>query len=41
MMRSAAPGKTVQMTVDRPFLFLIWDQATGFVLFLGRVANPG
>ena len=40
MMRSAAPGKTVQMTVDRPFLFLIRDRATGTVLFLGRVVDP-
>jgi serine protease inhibitor len=26
--------------VDRPFLYLITDQATGAVLFIGRVMNP-
>jgi serpin B len=36
---SAAPPPT-QMTIDRPFIFLIRDQATGAVLFLGRVTDP-
>jgi serpin B len=28
------------MTVDRPFIFVIQDDATGALLFMGRVVNP-
>ena len=31
----------VSLKVDRPFIFLIRDHATGAVLFVGRVADPG
>jgi serpin B len=37
---TAAPGEWQVVTVNRPFLFLIRDRATGTVLFLGRVTNP-
>jgi len=33
------PGELVEVTVDRPFVFLIHDR-TGTVLFVGRVVNP-
>jgi serpin B len=37
---SAAPGKPRIFRADRPFVFLIRDEATGAVLFLGRMADP-
>ena len=37
---SAAPGEPVEIIVDRPFIFLIRDGATGTILFIGRVMDP-
>ncbi|HEY3143883.1 MAG TPA: serpin family protein [Acidimicrobiales bacterium] len=37
---SAAPGQTITVKVDRPFLFLIQHRTTGTPLFYGRVADP-
>ena len=37
---TAIHGETAQMTVDRPFIFLIRDIDTGTILFIGRVMNP-
>ncbi|MGQ9683853.1 MAG: serpin family protein [Anaerolineae bacterium] len=40
MRLTSAPAEQVEMRVDRPFLFLIRDNETGAILFLGHVVNP-
>jgi serpin B len=39
-LKSAMPQEPVEVTVDRPFMFLIRDMKTGTVLFVGRVMDP-
>ena len=37
---TSAPSKTIELTIDRPFFFAIRDDATGVILFFGRVLDP-
>ncbi len=39
-LRSMPIGSPLEFWVDRPFFFLIRDNPTGAILFLGRVLNP-
>jgi serpin B len=40
MMTSSAPAHVEPFVVDRPFLFYIADDATGAILFEGRISDP-
>jgi serpin B len=40
VMEEEAPEPLVELTIGRPFIFLIRDIETGAILFIGRVMNP-
>lgn len=37
---SAEIDEPLNLTIDRPFLFVLYDHDTGAILFVGRVLNP-
>ena len=41
MQLKGAPMAPIEVTVDRPFVFLIRDIETGAILFIGRIVSPG
>lgn len=40
MKATAMPVSPMQVTIDRPFIFLIRDMETGAIIFAGKVVNP-
>ncbi len=40
MPSSGPPEPSAEVTIDRPFIFLIRDIKTGAIIFVGRVLNP-
>jgi serpin B len=36
----AVPAAPLEVTIDRPFLYMIYDQTSNAILFMGRVLNP-
>lgn len=37
---TSAPASPVEVKIDRPFIYLIRDNATGSIIFVGRVLDP-
>ncbi|MGH2500072.1 MAG: serpin family protein [Candidatus Limnocylindria bacterium] len=37
---TGGPGRSAELTIDRPFIFFIQDDETGAIIFLGRVIDP-
>jgi len=37
---SIEPGEPVELTIDRPFIYIIQHNPTGSILFMGRVVQP-
>jgi len=39
-LRAMPPGNMIELEIDRPFVFSLYDRETGEILFIGRVADP-
>jgi serine protease inhibitor len=39
--RDVSAPPPAEFTADRPFIFVIYDDPTGQILFVGRVNDPG
>ncbi len=39
-LKAAPPSENIELEIDRPFLFSLYDRETGEILFIGRVADP-
>ena len=37
---TSGPARSATLTVDRPFIYVIRDQNTNEILFMGRVMDP-
>ena len=37
---SPPPPEQIKLTIDRSFVFVIRDDTTGALLFMGRIVNP-
>ena len=40
MEMTSMPGDTIEIKFDRPFIYLIYDQTTETIVFMGRVLAP-
>ena len=40
MYATSAPTDPLIFKADHPFIFLIQERTTGYILFMGKVANP-
>ncbi len=40
VMTLGLPAADVYLTINKPFIYLLWDRDTGTILFVGQVTNP-